>query len=394
MNKQITVYSTVWCPDCKRAKKFFGEQRVPYENIDIEQDPEAMAYVEKVNNGMRIIPTIVFQDSSILVEPSNAELAKKLGLQTRAQRQFYDAIVIGGGPAGLTAALYLAREGKDVLVIEKAGLGGQAGVTQTLDNYPGFDEGIPGAEFGDRLGRQARRFGVKILQANEVVNIFPQGPYLCAISADGIEYGAKAILLASGARYRRLEIPGEDKLIGTNVHFCATCDGAFYKGKKVLVIGGGNSGFEEGLFLTKFASHVDIVEFGPEVKASQLLQSKVAEMSNMAVTVNHAVKEFKIKDNRLASVVVQDRTTGELKDWQYDGVFVFIGLSPNSNLVKDKVETDRFGFVITDKSLMTDVPGLFAAGDVRLGSTKQAASAAGEGATAALMIREYLKEVG
>lgn len=353
-----------------------------------------MAYVEKVNNGMRIIPTIVFPDGSILVEPSNAELAKKLGLQTRAQRQFYDAIVIGGGPAGLTAALYLARDGQDVLVIEKAGLGGQAGVTQTLDNYPGFDEGIPGAEFGDRLGQQARRFGVEILQANEVVNIFPQGPYLCAISADGIEYGAKAILLASGARYRRLEIPGEDELIGTNVHFCATCDGAFYKGKKVLVIGGGNSGFEEGLFLTKFARQVDIIEFGSEVKASRILQEKVAKMSSMSVIVNHAVKEFKINENRLANVVIEDRVTGDLKDWHYDGVFVFIGLSPNSDLVKDKVETDRFGFVITDKSLMTDVPGLFAAGDVRLGSTKQAASAAGEGATAALMIRDYLKEVG
>ena len=393
-DKPILVYSTVWCPDCKRAKRFFGEQRVPYVNIDIEQDPEAMAYVEKVNNGMRIIPTIVFPDGSILVEPSNAELAKKLGLKTRAQRQFYDTIVIGGGPAGLTAALYLAREGKDVLVIEKAGLGGQAGITQILDNYPGFDEGIPGAEFGDRLGRQARRFGAEILQANEVVDVLPQGPYLCAISADGIEYGAKAVLLATGARYRRLEIPGEDELIGINVHFCATCDGAFYKGKKVLVIGGGNSGFEEGLFLTKFASQVDIVEFEPQVKASQLLQDKVAKMPNMNVTVNHAVKEFKIKNGRLAGVVVQDRATGELKEWQYDGVFVFIGLSPNSDLVKDKVETDQHGFVITDSNLMTSLPGLFAAGDVRLGSTKQAASAAGEGATAALMIREYLKENG
>jgi thioredoxin reductase (NADPH) len=391
---QILVYGTVWCPDCKRAKKFFGEQRIPYVNIDIEQDPQAMAYVEKVNNGMRIIPTILFPDGSILTEPSNADLAKKLGLQTQAQRQFYDTIVIGGGPAGLTTALYLAREGQDVLVIEKAGLGGQAGVTQTLDNYPGFDEGIPGAEFGDRLGRQARRFGVEILQANEVVDVFPQGPYLCAIAGDGIEYGAKAILLATGARYKRLDIPGEDELIGTNVHFCATCDGAFYKGKQVLVIGGGNSGFEEGLFLTKFARQVDIVEFASEVKASRILQEKVARMDNMSVTVIHAIKEFKIENNRLASVIVQDRGTGELKEWQYDGVFVFIGLSPNSDLVKDKVETDRFGFVMTDSNLMTTLPGLFAAGDVRLGSTKQAASAAGEGATAALMIREYLKEVG
>jgi thioredoxin reductase (NADPH) len=183
-------------------------------------------------------------------------------------------------------------------------------------------------------------------------------------------------------------------LIGTNVHFCATCDGAFYKGKQVLVIGGGNSGFEEGLFLTKFARQVDIVEFAPEVKASRILQEKVARMDNMSITVNHAVKEFKMNNNRLASVVVQDRETGELKEWQYDGVFVFIGLSPNSDLVKDKVETDPFGFVMTDSNLMTSLPGLFAAGDVRLGSTKQAASAAGEGATAALMIREYLKEVG
>jgi thioredoxin reductase (NADPH) len=391
---QILVYSTVWCPDCRRAKQFFGEQRVPYVNIDIEKDPAAMAYVEKVNNGMRIIPTIVFPDGDILVEPANADLARKLGLKTQAQRQFYDAIIIGGGPAGLTAALYLAREGHDVLVIEKAGLGGQAGMTQILDNFPGFDQGISGAEFGDRLGRQARRFGVEILQANEVLDVFQQGPYLCATTRDGVEYGAKAILLATGARYRRLNIPGEAELIGVNVHFCATCDGAFYKGKKVLVIGGGNSGFEEGLFLTRFASQVDILEFEPQVRASQILQYKVAEQPNMTVTTNHAVKAFKMTDQRLASVVVQDRATGDLKEWHYDGVFVFIGLSPNSDLVKDKLETDPLGFVTTSENLMTSLPGLFAAGDVRRGSTKQAASAAGEGATVALMMREYLKKGG
>ena len=214
-------------------------------------------------------------------------------------------------------------------------MGGQAGITQTLDNFPGFDEGISGAEFADRLARQARRFGVEILQATDVVDLFPQDNYSCAITGGGIEIGAKAVLLATGARYRRMKVPGEDELIGINVHFCATCDGAFYKGKKVLVIGGGNSGFEEGLFLTKFATQVDIVEFVPQVKASQILQDKVAEYANMSVTVNHAVKEFKVEKNRLQAVMVEDRLTGELKEWQYDGVFVFIGLSPNSDLVKD-----------------------------------------------------------
>lgn len=393
MTDQIKVYSTVWCPDCKRAKKFLAEHRVPYENIDIEHDEKAMAFIEKINNGMRSIPTIVFPDGSILTEPSNAQLAEKLGMQTKASLEYYDSIVIGGGPSGLTAALYMAREGLDVLVIEKAGLGGQVGITQTLDNFPGFHEGISGSEFAERLVMQARRFGVEIMQAQAVTALQGNGNYWEVNTADGQCYCTKAVLLATGAHYRRLGIPGEDELIGINVHFCATCDGAFYKGKKALVVGGGNSGFEEGLFLTKFASQVDIVEFLPEVKASQILQDKVAEQSNMNVTVNHAVKELRGK-NKLEAVVVEDRATGELKEWKYDGVFVFIGLTPNNDLVKGLAEVDEYGFILTDKTLMTDRPGLFAAGDVRAGSTKQAAAATGEGVTAALMIRQYLKEIG
>jgi thioredoxin reductase (NADPH) len=388
----IIVYSAVWCPDCKRAKQFFGEQRVPYTNVDIEQDERAVAFVEQVNNGMRSIPTIIFPDGEILVEPSNAALAKKLGLQTRAQRKFYDVIVIGSGPAGLTAALYLAREGQDTLVIEKAGLGGQAGMTQVMENFPGFDQGISGAEFAERLGRQARKFGVEILQAQEVRELSREGQYLCATTGDGESYGAKAALLATGASYRRLGAPGEADLIGSSVHFCATCDGAFYKGKRVLVIGGGNSGFEEGLFLTRFAERVDIVEFLPEVKASKILQDKVAGKENMSVTVNHAVKELRGK-HRLEAVIVEDRATGEVKEWQYDGVFVFIGLTPNSALVKGKADLDQWGFIQT-QHMMSSMPGVFAAGDVRADSTKQAASAAGEGASAALAIREYLKKIG
>jgi thioredoxin reductase (NADPH) len=388
----ITLYGTGWCPDCKRSKQFFGEQRVQYEYVDVDADAKALAFVEKTNNGMRSIPTIVFPDGAVMVEPSNAQLAEKLGMQTRAKRTFYDAIIIGSGPTGLTAALYLAREGVETLVIEKAGLGGQAGITQTLDNFPGFDEGIPGAEFAARLTRQAQKFGAEILQAQNVTEINEEGRYLCVRTADGSEYGAKAVLLATGARYRRLGIPGEDDLVGANVHFCATCDGAFYKGKKVLVVGGGNSGFEEGLFLTKFASQVDIVEFLPEVKASKILQDKVAKKENMSVTVNHAVKEMRVKKNQLDALIVADRATGEQKEWHYDGVFVFIGFSPNSDLAKGKADIDQWGSVVTDKTLMTSIPGLFAAGDVRAGSTKQAASAAGEGATVALMIRQYLSD--
>ncbi len=393
MSDAIIVYSTIWCPDCKRAKKFFNDHRIQYKNIDIEKDPEAMAFVEKINNGSRVIPTIIFPDKSKLVEPSNAELAEKLGIQTKASQDSYDVIIIGAGPAGLTAALYLAREGQQVLVIEKASVGGQIGTTQMLDNFPGFDEGIEGGELADRMGRQARRFNVEILEAQEVSGLRKDGIFWIVETVDGSTYASKAVLMASGARYRRLNIPGEEELIGTNVHFCATCDGAFYKGKKVLVIGSGNSGFEEGLFLTRFASQVDIVEFLPEVKASQILQEKVAGKENMSVTVNHAVQEFR-GENRLDSVVVQDRESGEIKEWVYDGVFVFIGLTPNSDLVKNLVTVDRFGFIETDKTLMTAMEGLFAAGDVRVDSTKQAAAAAGEGATVALMVRQYLQEIG
>lgn len=385
----ITVYGTIWCPDCKQAKKFFGEHRIQYINVDIDEDPSAVAFVEKTNNGARVIPTIVFPDGTTLSEPSNAQLASKLGLQTKANKEYYNVIIVGGGPAGLTAGLYLAREGMEVLVIEKAGLGGQAGITQTLDNYPGFDEGIAGADFADRLGRQARKFGVEILQAQEVDEIEKDGRYHIVHTDANAHYHSQVVLIASGARYRRMEIPGEEELIGINVHFCATCDGAFYKGKKVLVIGGGNSGFEEGLFLTKFATQVDILVNSLQPKASKILQDKVAEKHNMHVLLNHDVVELR-GQNKLDAVILKDRSTNEQKTAVYDGVFVFIGLTPNNDLLKDKVELDSAGFIKTE-FMMTSMPGIFAAGDVRAGSTKQAAAATGEGASAAIAIREYLK---
>lgn len=374
------------------AKQFLGDQRIHYHWVDIEHDSEAMAYVADVNKGKRIIPTIVFTDGSILVEPSNAELAQKLGITTQAERTFYDVIIIGAGPAGLTAAIYAAREGLDTLVIEKGAPGGQAGITQVIDNYPGFDEGIAGEEFARRLANQARRFGAELLQAQEVTLLRTNGRYREVLTADGIAYAGNAVLIATGANYRRMNIPGELDLIGINVHFCATCDGAFYQDKDVLVIGGGNSAFEEGLFLTKFASHVTIASHGPKFTASSILQEAVAKRDDMTTITNHAVQEFVVADDgKLAAVKVLNRETGQVKEWHPDGVFVFIGVEPTSAFLPPEIERDRRGFVTTDQMMQTSLKGFFAAGDVRAGATAQAASAAGEGAAVALMIRDYLR---
>jgi thioredoxin reductase (NADPH) len=389
---QLTVYGASWCTDCRRAKQFLGEQRVHYHWVDIEQDAEGQALVERLNDGKRIIPTILFADGSILVEPSNAELAAKLHLQTQARMQYYDVIVVGSGPTGLTAALYAAREGLDVLVIERSGVGGQAGVTERLDNFPGFPDGIGGAEFADRLAQQARRFGVEILQAQEVTGVRADEETRYVTTADGAEYGARAVLVATGSTYRRLGVPGEADFIGAGIHFCATCDGPFYKGQEVAVIGGGNSAGEESIFLTRFASKVTMLVRGPELTASKLVIDKVLENPQIEVRANVEVVEFQ-GQGKLNGVVIRDRSTGATETLHPKGIFVFIGLLPNTQWLPPEIHRDQLQFVTTTPTLETSQPGIFAAGDVREGSTKQAASAAGEGATAALMIREYLKTV-
>jgi thioredoxin reductase (NADPH) len=386
----VTIYGTSWCSDCRRAKQFLGDQRVRYQWVDIEHDAQAMAYVEQLNQGKRIVPTLVCRDGSILVNPTNAQLAAQLGLKMEAEHTFYDVIIIGAGPAGLTAAIYTAREGLSTVVFERGAPGGQAGVTQIMDNFPGFDEGISGEEFARRLTSQAQRFGVEILQAQEVTGLHTNGQYREVETAVGDCCGARAVLIATGAQYRRLNVPGEDELIGVNIHYCATCDGPFYKDKNVMVIGGGNSGFEEGLFLARFARSVTLVEFLPQVQASPILQEKMAEQPNVSVVTNHAVQEFIRDQGRLATVRVMDRATQVVHEWHPDGVFVFIGLSPNSHFLPAEIERDRYGFIRTGPTYQTSIQGIFAAGDVRAGSTAQAAAAAGEGVTAALMIRDYL----
>lgn len=387
----IKVYGAPWCPDCQRAKKFLGEQKVTYDWIDIEGDEEGRRIVQEKNNGKQIIPTIFFEDGSILVEPTNAELAQKLGIRTEPTCDFYDLVVMGAGPAGLTAALYAAREGLETLVVERSSVGGQAGITEQLDNFPGFPDGISGAEFADRLHRQVLRFGGEVLAAQNISRLIVDGDYRGVQTESGAEVRAKAALLTTGSTYRRLHVPGEEDFIGAGIHFCATCDGPFYKGQEVLVIGGGNSGVQEAIFLTKFAPKVTLITNGAALTASAVLQQKASELPQIQVLTDTVVEEF-TGNGRLSAVTVRGRQSDQLTTLNPQGVFVFIGLQPNAELAKGVAALDERGFVITGMGLETSVPGLFAAGDVRAGSTKQAASAVGEGASAALAIRAYLKD--
>lgn len=405
----ITLYGAHWCPDCHRSKQFLGEHQVPYRWVDIEENPDGERFVLEANDGKRRIPTLAFGDGSVLSNPSNAELADKLGMKTTAERHHYDLIIAGAGPAGLTAALYAAREGIDTLVVERAAIGGQAAATMHLDNVPGFPEGITGSDLAGRFRRQVERFDAEILQAQEITGLCRRDNYRCITTSDGTGYSARALLLATGSKYRRLGVPGEEDYLGAGVHFCATCDGPFYKGETVAVVGGGNSAAEESLFLTQFADRVILLVRGEELKASQVIREKVLSHGAVEVRFHTEVQAFEGAESKLRALKIRNRRSGDKGELEVPGAFVFIGLDPNTAFLEGtEVRLDGGGFIVTGHALThgagavegpeppmlgTSVPGIFAAGDVRAGSTKQVASAAGEGAAAALGIREYLSRV-
>ena len=391
----ITVYGAPWCPDCKRAKRFLAEQRMPYDWVDIDESAEGMRSVEELQGGGRTIPTIVFGDGSHLLEPTNEELARKLGLHLEAKRRSYDLAIVGGGPAGLSAAIYAAREGIDCLIVERSGLGGQAGVTERIDNYPGFPDGVGGGDLAERFIAQARRYDVELLSAVSVTSLdldeFEAGD-VCLHLAGGQEVSAHAALIATGSTYRRLGVPGEEDLIGAGVHFCATCDGPFYRGAdELMVIGGGNSALEEGMFLTKFAKRIRVVQRDAQLTASKLLQEKVNNDPQFVVHLNTEIVELRGK-RTLEAVVVRDRATGEEQTLTPRAAFVFIGLDPNTGFLRGSVDLDERGFVDDKGGFTTSLPGVYCAGDVRRGSTKQLGSAVGDGIAALLAVREYLEQ--
>jgi len=390
----LVVYGAPWCPDCKRAKKFLAEQRVAFAWIDIDEDAEGLRFVEELQHGGRTIPTVVFPDRSYLLEPTNEELARKLGLTLESKRASYDLVIVGGGPTGLAAAIYAAREGIDALVVERSALGGQAGVTERIDNYPGFPEGIGGGELADRIAEQAKRYGVELLSAVSVERIHSDDVEpgdVCIGLSNGKEVDAHAALIATGSSYRKLGAPGEDDLIGAGVHFCATCDGPFYRGAdELMVIGGGNSALEEGMFLTRFAKRVRIVQREPELTASKLLQDKVAHDKQFIVMRNTEIVQFR-GSGKLEAVVVRDRGSGAEQTLHPRAAFVFIGLDPNTAFLRGTVELDERGFVVDRGGFRTSLDAVFVAGDVRRGSTKQLGAAIGDGIAALISIREHLQ---
>lgn len=307
-----------------------------------------------------------------------------------ADQNVRDLVIVGAGPAALSAAVYTTREDIDTVLLEKGAVGGLAAVTDWIDNYPGFSKGISGLDLAAELEGQAERFGAKIEYA-EVTKIVDEGATKKVVTVDG-EFNAKAVLIATGTDYKKLGVIGEQEYYGRGVHYCATCDGAFYRDKRLVVVGGGNSGVQEALFLTRFATHIDLL-VRSTVKASEVLQHELAKNDKITVHLNTSVDEIVGEDKKVVKVVGQK--DGLPAEFETDGVFVFIGLLPNTTFLKDSdIELDEFGFVKTDLTLQTNMPGVYCSGDVRSGATMQIATAVGEGATAALQIRHYLEDHG
>lgn len=389
----IDIYGAEWCADCSRIKSLLDKFGVPYDYKDVDSSKEIMDAMLRLTDGKNIIPTVVLADGQILQEPSNDTLLDVLKLreESKQDKKIIDVLMVGAGPAALSAAIYTTREDLHTVLYEKGVIGGLAAVTDWVDNYPGFPKGLAGLDLADGLTQQAERFGAKI-EIGEVTEIKREGNYVAVETTDG-PLTAKTVLIATGSDYKKLGIPGEKEYYARGVHYCATCDGAFYREKNLVVVGGGNSAVQEAIFLTKFASHIDLL-VRSTITASDILQSELKKYADK-ITVHLGVTTDEIvgEDNKVVKVVGTDKATGKKVDIPTDGVFVFVGLLPNTGFLNGAVELDGQGLITTNQKLETSMKGVFAAGDVRSGATMQIASAVGEGATAALMMREYLDEL-
>jgi thioredoxin reductase (NADPH) len=393
-DNRIIVYGAEWSAESRRTTDFLYQHKIEYDYKDIDSDQALKDEMLALTGVKNVVPTVVLVAGTTLQQPSNEELAEALNLTVTDESDpalpTHDVIIVGAGPAALTAAIYTTREDIETLLFERGVVGGLAAVTDKIDNYPGFPDGVAGLTLADDLRRQAERFGA-VIELGEVTAIRDEGKYKRLETTSG-DMLARVVLIATGSDYKKIGVPGEVEYYARGVHYCATCDGAFYRDKRLVVVGGGNSAIQEAIFLTRFSSHIDLL-VRSTIKASDVLEQELRQFvdaGKMTIHLNTTTDEI-VGENRVVTKVI-GTTDGQKVEFATDGVFVFVGLEPNSQFLKTTpILLDGIGFVMTDQNLLTNMPGVFAAGDIRSGATMQIASAAGEGATAALKIREYLE---
>ncbi len=412
----LRVIGHRWSADSHALKDFLGRNGVPYQWLDVESSgEEARALLTKAGLDDSGLPVVLFDDGSHLVEPSMQQVAERIGGRTRAERPFYDLVIVGGGPAGLAAAVYGASEGLETVLVEREAPGGQAGTSSRIENYLGFPSGLSGGDLARRAVTQARRFGVEILSPQEAAGIRVEDPYRYVALADGSELSCHALLIATGVQYRTLDAPGMDRLSGAGVYYGAAMTEALScTGDDVYIVGGANSAGQAAMFFARYARQVVILVRGDGLAASmsQYLIDEISEQPNIAVRAHSQVVEA-CGEESLERLVIADSATGERETVPAKALFIFIGALPRTDWLDGVVQRDAQGFILSgpdlkrdDKGripgwpldrdpflLETSVPGVFVAGDVRHHSIKRVASGVGEGSIAVQFIHQYLSKV-
>jgi thioredoxin reductase (NADPH) len=409
----IRVVGTSLSPRSFAVRDFLSGNQVPYRWIDYDSDAPAKELVAATAEGARRLPVVLLPDGSVLVQPDTRELAERIGLQTEAKHDFYDVIIVGGGPAGLAGAVYGASEGLRTVLVERNAPGGQAGTSSRIENYLGFPSGLTGADLARRAATQAKRFGAEILSAQEAVAIRRNDPYRTVELADGTVLSAYAILFTAGMEVRNLVVPGIDGLVGAGVYYgAALTEASAIRGREIFVIGGANSAGQGALYFSRYARKVTIVVRGTGLDAmSRYLTDRIDETPNIEVLTGTTVACVE-GEERLERCTLEDTASGETRTVPADAMFIFIGTSPRTGMLSDLVACDTDGFVLTGRDVLlnggrpknwsadrdpypfeTSVPGIFAAGDARQGSGKRVAAAVGDGSAAIGMIHRYLASV-
>ena len=391
---EISIVGHRWSRQAHELKAFLARSRVGYRWLDVERDREAGGYLGDTRDGRETLPIVILPDGTRLVRPAVRDLAERIGLDTEPDQPFYDLLIVGGGPAGLSAAVYAASEGIRTIVVEQEVPGGQAGYSAKIENYPGFPEGLSGRDFAQRTVAQAERFGVEILSTRHVESLAVKGRYREICLDDEKTVAAHAVLLATGVAFRWLEAPGCPDLVGRGVYYgAAVAEASDCRDQRLYVLGGGNSAGQAAVLLAEYARRVTIVAPEPSLEdtMSQYLLERIGELPNIETCPGHTVVGAEGRKH-LERLVLQRTDESDRRTVAADGLFVFIGAEPRTQWLEGVVDRDDQGFILANERMETSVPGVFAAGDVRAGSVKRIASAVGEGAMAVQFIHGYLAD--